>query len=122
MFILSNRNAGLLQYACSPLLHFDHTGKVPNIRLELEELVPHLEAVPGLQGAGSEDSLKENPGVVVFVQVREVVEVGQDEFCAGAELPEAKVKYPETNNTSAKINTPQLRGSNLKATFLSLLL
>ena len=96
MFVLANSNASLLQYSSSPSLHLDHAGEITDVRLKLQELVPHFKAVPGLEGAGSEDPLKEHPGVVVLVQMGEVVEVGQDEFGAGAELTESEVKYPMT--------------------------
>ena len=95
VFVLPNSNASLLQYSSSPPLNLDHTGKIPDVCLKLQELVPHFETIPGLEGAGSEDPLKEHPGIVVLVQVGEVVEVGQDEFSAGAELFESEVKYPK---------------------------
>ena len=82
VFVLPHSNASLLQYACSPLLHLHHARQVADVRLELQELVPHLQTVPGLQRASSEHPLEEDPGVVVLVQVGEVVEVGQDEFGA----------------------------------------
>ena len=67
VFVLANSNASLFQYAGSPPLHFDHASEVTNVCLKLQELVPHFKAVPGLEGAGSEDPLKEHPGVVVLV-------------------------------------------------------
>ena len=82
VFVLPHSNASLLQYACSPLFHLHHARQVADVRLELQELVPHLQTVPGLQRASSEHPLEEDPGVVVLVQVGEVVEVGQDEFGA----------------------------------------
>ena len=82
VFVLPDSDASLLQYACSPLFHLHHARQVADVRLELQELVPHLQTVPGLQRAGSEHPLEEDPGVVVLVQMGEVVQVGEDEFGA----------------------------------------
>ena len=65
-----------------------------NIRFKLQELVPYLQTVIVVQTSLGQDSLKQDSGVVVFVEMREIVEVGQDVLAVVTKLPQTKIEYP----------------------------
>ena len=61
--------AALLQHRRPPSLHLDHRGQVTDVGLKLQELVPDLQTVVRFQGSLRQNSLKQDPGVVVFIEM-----------------------------------------------------
>ena len=57
------------------LLNFDDARKVAHGGLELEKLLPHIHAVLGAERARAQGTFEKDPCVVVFVEVRKVLDV-----------------------------------------------
>lgn len=99
MFIFSEGNcikiAYIFQNRASSSLHLDNARQVTDVRLEFQEFVPHFHRELGRQPAGRQNALEQDASVVVFVQVRQVVDVAHDVLRAAAELLQPQLEDPE---------------------------